>query len=349
MKKFLALLLSVLMLLTVTASFAEDAVAPSTTEARFTKKYTGAIPVGDTLTFKTQFVVNQTTNSTVAPETAVLPATITLNVTEEDKGGVFDVPFTVTAPDEYGTYIYKITEDTTNANSYVKYDTEALYIGVLYTASELTVTLINEPKAAAPADFDVEDRAADVEPEENPDGKKDQFVNEYKMGAFSVNKKIAGNAANLNDKFVGEVSFTSEKALDNLAMTWTSSTNTGVVNACPVTELKANEAATMQITIGHEETISFQNVPQGVTVKIEEKQQDGKGEGNLNFYTPAYTNQEITVGETAQEMKIVNTKTTEIPTGVQLDSIPYIVLLAVAVLGVVGFVVKRRMAAADEE
>ena len=344
MKKFLALLLSALLLLTVTASFAEDAVAPSTTEARFTKKYTGAIPVGDTLTFKTQFVVNQTTGSTTDP--GILRDTITLNVTD-DADGVFDVPFTVTAPDEYGTYIYKITEDTTNANSYVKYDTEALYIGVLYTASELTVTLINEPKAAAPADFDVEDRAADVEPEENPDGKKDQFVNEYKMGAFSVTKEITGNAANLNDKFVVEVSFTSEKALDNLAMTWTSSTNTGVVNACPVTELKANEAATMQITIGHEETISFQNVPQGVTVKIEEKRQDEKND--LNFYTPAYTNQEITVGETAQEMKIVNTKETEIPTGVQLDSIPYIVLLAVAVLGVVGFVVKRRMAAADEE
>ena len=144
-----------------------------------------------------------------------------------------------------------------------------------------------------------------------------------------------------------EVSFTSEKALDNLAMTWTSSTDAEKANACPVTELKAGEPATMQITIGHEETISFQNVPQGVKVKIEETQQDGKG--GLNFYTPEYTNQEITVGETAQVMEIVNTKTTEIPTGVQLDSIPYIVLLAVAVLGVVGFIVKRRMAAADDE
>lgn len=344
MKKFLALLLSVLMLLTVTASFAEDAVEPSTTGAHFTKKYIGAIPVGDTLTFNTQFVINKTTGSKVAPETAILPATITLNVTE-DADGVFDVPFTVTAPDEYGTYIYKITEDTTNANPYVKYDTEALFIGVLYTASELTVTLVNDPNATATTDFVVEDRVSDA----NQNGKNDQFENEYLVGSFSVKKEIAGNAANLADKFVVEVSFTSEKALDNLAMTWTSSTNTGVVNACPVTELKANEAATMQITIGHEETISFQNVPQGVKVKIEEKQQDGKGEGNLNFYTPAYTNQEITVGETAQEMKIVNTKETEIPTGVQLDSIPYIVLLAVAVLGVVGFVVKRRMAAADEE
>lgn len=342
MKKFLALLLSVLMLLTVTASFAEDAVEPSTTGARFTKKYTGAIPVGDTLTFKTQFVVNQTTNSTVAPETAVLPATITLNVTE-DADGVFDVPFTVTAPDEYGTYIYKITEDTTNANPYVKYDTEALFIGVLYTASELTVTLVNDPNATATTDFVVEDRVSDA----NQNGKNDQFENEYLVGSFSVKKEIAGNAANLADKFVVEVSFTSEKALDNLAMTWTSSTDAEKANACPVTELKAGEAATMQITIGHEETISFQNVPQGVKVKIEEKQQDGK-EG-LNFYTPKYTNQEITVGETAQEMKIVNTKTTEIPTGVQLDSIPYIVLLAVAVLGVVGFIVKRRMAAADDE
>ena len=344
MKKFLALLLSVLMLLTVTASFAEDAVEPSTTGAHFTKKYTGAIPVGDTLTFNTQFVINKTTGSTVAPEKAILPATITLKVTE-DADGVFDVPFTVTAPDEYGTYIYKITEDTTNANPYVKYDTEALFIGVLYTASELTVTLVNDPNATATTDFVVEDRVSDA----NQNGKNDQFENEYLVGSFSVNKKIEGNAANLADKFVVEVSFTSEKALDNLAMTWTSSTDAEKANACPVTELKAGEAATMQITIGHEETISFQNVPQGVKVKIEEKQQDGKGEGNLNFYTPKYTNQEITVGETAQVMEIVNTKKTEIPTGVQLDSIPYIVLLAVAVLGVVGFVVKRRMAAADEE
>lgn len=346
MKKFLSLLLSVLMLLTVTASFAEGVVTPSTTEARFTKKYINAIPVGDTLTFNTQFVVNQTTGSTVAPETAVLPATITLNVTE-DEDGVFDVPFTVTAPAEYGTYIYKITEDTTNANRNVNYDEEALFIGVLYTATELTVTLVNDPNATATTDFVVEDRVSDA----NKNGKNDQFENEYRVGSFEVTKVITGNAANLNDRFVVEVTFTSEVNLDNLAMTWSlQNDENGTENPIStITSLKAGVPATMNIEIGHNEKIFFDMVPVGVKVSVEETKQVGKGD--LNFYTATYEGNDITIAAdgSSQTITITNTKETEIPTGVQLDSIPYIVLLAVAVLGVVGFVVKRRMAAADEE
>lgn len=333
MKKFLALLLAALMLLTVTAAFAEEGV--------FTKKYEGAIPVGDTLTFNTEFVMNKTTGSTEAPATAILPATITLNVTEDDDG-VFDVPFTVATPAEYGTYIYKITEDTTNANPNVKYDQEALFVGVLYTADGLTVTLINDPNAAATTDLEVEDRTIDA----SGDGKKDQFINTYVVGAFDVKKNITGNAANLSDRFVVEVTFTAASDLDNLAITWSNSAD-GLTQNCTFTALKANTAQTMTVEIGNGETISFANVPVGVTVSIEETNQVGKGD--LNFYTATYENQEITVAKDSQTMTITNTKATEIPTGIELDSIPYIVLLGVAVLGVVGFIVKRRLAAADED
>lgn len=338
MKKFLALLLSALLLLTMTAAFAEETVTAS---GAFTKKYTGAIPVGDTLTFNTEFVVNQTTGSTTAPDTAILPATITLDVTE-DADGVFEVPFTATAPAEYGTYVYKITEAAPADPGYVTYDDEALYVGVLYTAEGLTVTLINEPTVAT-ADLEAEDRTVDTD----ADTKKDQFVNEYAVGAFDVTKTITGNAANMDDRFVVVVSFTSETALDNLAMTWTSSADADTVNDCTVTALQAGTAATMNIEIGHGETISFANVPLGVTVSVEETKQVGKDD--LNYYTPTYENNGITVAEESQTIAITNEKETEIPTGIELDSIPYIVLLGVAVLGVVGFIVKRRLAAADED
>lgn len=348
MKKFLALLLSVMMLLTLTAAFAEEAVAPSTTEASFTKKYENAIPVGDTLTFNTEFVVNQTTGSTVAPETAILPATITLNVTE-DEDGVFDVPFTVTAPAEYGTYIYKITEDTTNANPSVSYDDEALFIGVLYTADKLTVTLINDPNAAATTDLVVEDRTVDTD----NDTKKDQFVNQYNVGSFEVTKVITGNAANMSDRFVVEVTFTSEKNLDNLAMVWllkVADGETPVENPIStITALKAGEPATMTIEIGHNETIFFDMVPVGVQVSVTETNQVGKAD--LNYYQATYQGNDITIPEdgSSQTITITNTKETSIPTGIELDSIPYIVMLAVAVLGAVGFIVKRRLAAAADE
>ena len=357
MKKFLALMLSVLMLLTMTAAFAEDGetTAALTADCAFTKQYVGAIPE-ETLTFNVEFVEELVTGSTVAPA-GVLPETITLNTAEATANGmVFNVPFTANAPADkaYGSYIYKITEaEGTNDN--VTYDSEdALYLVVAYTvneetgAEELAVSLIEyKEENAEGASLEASDRAIDTDVDE--DTKKDQFVNEYALGAFDVTKTITGNAANLEDKFVVEVSFTAQENLDGLTMTYISSeaADDAEPTAVGTASLTAGEAFTMQITIGHEETISFANVPVGVAIKITELKQDGKDD--LNYYTPSYTNQEITVTEEIQTMSITNTKTTEIPTGVELDSIPYIVLMAVAVLGAVAFIVKRRMAAAADE
>ena len=106
----------------------------------------------------------------------------------------------------------------------------------------------------------------------------------------------------------------------------------------------------MTIEIGHNETIFFDMVPVGVQVSVKETNQVGKAD--LNFYQATYQGNDITIPEdgSSQTITITNTKETSIPTGIELDSIPYIVMLAVAVLGAVGFIVKRRLAAiADED
>ena len=341
MKKFLALLLSVLMLLTLTAAFAEEAT-PVTTQASFSKKYVNAIPVGETLTFKTEFVINQTTNKTDAPATAILPAEIKLTVTE-DEDGVFEVPFEVTAPEEYGTYIYKITE-VKGSNENVEYDVDPLYVGVLYTADGLTVSLVNYT-AAVTTDLEVSDRTADA----SGDGKKDQFVNTYDVGTVEITKTITGNAANMEDRFVVVVKFTASENLDGLVMTWHSSLeDEGIKHPVNIDALVAGKTATFNVEIGHGESIFFDMIPAGVQVQVEEIKQVGKDD--LNYYVVSYDVDTVTATSSgSQTINITNTKETAIPTGVELDSIPYIVLMAVAVLGAVAFIVKRRMAAADED
>ena len=356
MKKFLALLLSVLMLLTMTAAFAEEGET-LTAEGAFTKKYTGALPIGDELKFVPIFVMNETTGE-VASDTYGNPGFLTSDIplkVEADEDGVYQLKFTaVEVPNaEYGKYLYKIVEQPVstvtplpedaadqNANPYVEYDTGALYVAVIYTKDDLRVTLVTPPGT--------QDRTTSVLPEDAPDNKDDQFVNDYKVGEFDVTKTIKGNAANLDDTFVVEVGYTAVTDLNNLAITYTSSAEGATAQAVGFTSLVKGTRQTQQITIGNGETISFANVPQGVEIDIVELKQSGKSD--LNGYTATYPDgQEITVDETSQTLSIVNNREAEVPTGIELDSIPYIVLLAVAVLGAVGFIVKRRMIAADED
>ena len=358
MKKFLALLLSVLMLLTLTAAFAEDGEATVTPNLNpvtvsFTKEWKFAIPVGNTLTFPIEFVSNSITGDATLPETAsgegsVVPTSVTLELTADkhDKG-VYTVPFTVNLPKEYGTYIYKITEKDPKL-AHVTCDDGAIYFAVMYTnAQGLTVSLISDPtKDAEGAGLEVTDKAVD----NNNDTKNDGFENQYDVGSFQVTKTITGNASNAADKFVIEVTFTAPVDLSMLNITLQAAEGDTVI----ITELPAGKTVKKTFEIGHGETLAFDNIPQGVTVTVKETNQ--VNHDGLNYYVATYTLDgekteavEFEIDGGGAVVAITNDKSTDIPTGVELDSIPYIVLMAVAVLGAVAFIVKRRMAAADED
>lgn len=342
MKKFLAMLMAIMMLLSMTAAFAEEATA-QTAQGKFTKKFVGALPVDETLTFTAEFVKELVSGSTTAPD----PALITiapLNV-DTDTDSVLDVTYSVSKPAEYGSYVYKIKE-TKGENKNITYDEGEIYVVVNYLVEEgvekLTTALCSEPK-------NEDDAATTAEDTEGNDGKNDQFVNTYTTDSFTVTKTISGNAANKDDKFVVQVSFTAVANLENLDMKYLSNAEGATEQSVGIDKLVKGAPATMQITIGHNETITFTNVPYGVTVEIaEQKQSDKEG---MNNYTASYTNQKITIDatNTVRDMKINNDKSILIPTGVYVDYIPYVVLLAVAVLGLVAFVVKRRMAANNDD
>lgn len=335
MKKFLALLMAALLLVTMTAAYAEEGEGASV--GTFKKIYTGAVPVGDTLSFKVEFVEETLTGSTAAPS----PALITLenHTVAKTTDKTNDVTYTYTKPAVYGSYVYKITEVAPTDAGNVTYDTEPMYIVINYLKDK-GVDVLSASVCSDPASGKTDEAT-----------KKDDFTNEYAVGSFTVKKTVTGNASNTEDKFVVQVSFTAPVDLDDVDLYYISSNateGTAPTRVATIDTLKANTAATATITIGHEETITFTNIPVGVSVAVVETAQDGYSD--LNNYTATYANDSFDVtADTVQAAEITNTKNVEIPTGVSMDTVPYIVLLAVAVLGIVAFVVKRRMAAADED
>ncbi len=349
MKKLIAMLLAVMMLLTAAAAFAEETVVY---DGSFTKKYTGALPVDDTLKFDVTFVKETITGSTEAPAEPLIIVPNHDVVSGDDN--INNVEFTYIQPEEYGNYVYKITEDKTyNTNPNVIYDDEAIFVAVNYYINDkgedtVRFTMCNNPDGVSPA----------VEDTDDADTKPDQFVNDYKVGGFSVEKQIEGNAGNIKHEFDVEITFVSDQTLEGLSMSYSNGTESTSIS--DIGDLAEGEPEFITITIGHNETITFSGVPYGVTVTVEETNR--KGKSNLNGYVPEYFVNDgkfevvdgaypsVTVdNDTVDEIKIVNTKTSIVPTGVYMDYIPYVVLLAVAVIAIVAIVAKNRARSREDD
>ncbi|MGN0372377.1 MAG: hypothetical protein ACI4F3_06130, partial [Enterocloster sp.] len=79
----------------------------------------------------------------------------------------------------------------------------------------------------------------------------------------------------------------------------------------------------------------------GVTYSISEAKYDG--------YTPEYgyedtdtDAQEQKIDSASEKATVTNTKEGQVDTGIILDNMPYILILAVVAIGAVGFVSKKR-------
>ncbi|MBQ8200169.1 MAG: hypothetical protein IJZ74_00200 [Clostridia bacterium] len=325
MKKFLAILLSIMMLLGMTAAMAEEGgeeQTPVQTTA-IEKVYTGMLPVGDTLTFtiecvETVGVASDTPYVTLGAATE--NGTYEYTVTESDDL-TNSIALNVTYPETYGTYTYKITETSTgNTNVTAVKDTVYLQVYNLKDSGK-GCTVVGAPDATDTT-------------------KNDTFENAYAVGSVEVTKKITGNAANYTDTFPATITLTSDKPLTGAALQWDGADITYTL--VPDSTYKYSIA----VTLGgaEESTKTLTGVPVGVTVEIAED------EASLNGYTANVTgNGAAVAADAAAKLEVTNEKSTDIPTGVYMDYIPYVLLLAVAVAGLAGFVVKRRLASRDED
>ena len=100
--------------------------------------------------------------------------------------------------------------------------------------------------------------------------------------------------------------------------------------------------ATARITLNHDETVTFTNIPYGVTYTVVEDDYTGEG-----YDAAKYSEFDGEINSAKDEVTITNNKGAEIDTGITTDSMPCIVLMGIVVLAGVAMIAKRRAANND--
>lgn len=203
-------------------------------------------------------------------------------------------------------------------------------------------------------------RIAGVHTEQNEtEEKSDMFANEYYAGSLDVTKTVTGNMGDQTKDFTVKVTFNAPKGKTvGAPITYT---DDGVEKSITKDDMIDN-THTVEITLKHDETVTFKNIPYGVTYSIVENDYTGEGydkpayrygEDTYSGFNPA-VDTAITVVDldnvidTANESAgITNNKGTTVDTGISVDSIPYIAMLGVVAVGGAGVVVSKKRRSED--
>ena len=233
--------------------------------------------------------------------------------------------------DSVGQYVYTIAEtDPEKGLAGVDYDQKKVSMKVTVvnddrTDKGLKISTIsftkNNDKISGKVDGNKNEEAA--------------FINTYTANKLEVTKKVTGAAGDKNYPFSFTVTFTGPDG-----KTWDDSALTFAEDAKSATY--ANNA--WNFTLTHGESISFANLPKGVTYSVVEKYLDAANQITINDikYTARYENGTGTMDATAKTATVYNATEGFIDTGVILDNAPYMLMLAVVAGGAMMLVIKKR-------
>lgn len=388
LKKFFAGVLAAAMMLTVgaTAAFADEPISvPDNSE----NSYKGAkVIVADT---EGHAYLNLTKVLEVKEGTA--PDKMTFNFTVADTNATGSVDFEKKDNDNGAAFTageYKRTfnidlmqvlgDDTekVGAHTYTISETDPQIPGIKQVRSSLTmiVTVINktgELNQGYGYIVALKDNGTKVPANE-------AFKNSYgdsNLQSLELSKTIHGSLGNLQDTFTFNVKFSAANGVDVSKYKGVSVTNgtehiAGLNNTANDGLLELDKPYT--VTLGHTNSITFGNLPEGVTYEISENTTTLNAESK-------YVNGEYTVsvsdtkgtnrdGETAKTLVAVNEENTHFgikgaittgtnpvafhntkegspDMGVVLDNAPYIAMLAIVAIGGVALMLNKRRR--DEE
>ena len=183
MKKFVAILLTLMLVLGVSGALAAD---PNLPNATFKKNYTenGGTAPAATFTFKAEF------KAFAEGATAEGPALSISNVVATGAGDNYTA--TISPEGEFpsvGKYYYTVSEDQGNV------------AGITYAAPLYLMVLVTngEDGALVPSYYLYKD--------ENKDTKEDTFTNAYSAGTLTVKKTVTGNLGDKKKEFDFTVTF----------------------------------------------------------------------------------------------------------------------------------------------
>lgn len=332
MKKILSLALALVLVLSMsTVAFATegdeiwDGTYTATAETTFNE-------IVKTYTSENNVVVNETLRFTsTAQETNPDGGTANLTVADLEVSSLTPGTLAVTIPSlsKAGTYEWTIKENTGNT------------AGVTYSTAEVHVIVLVEYDNTNHA-LKIADTTGYIKLEN--DKKAKTFDNTFKSGSFTVAKDVEGNMANENDEFEITVTLTSTKPIGtNVTLAGTT------VTPDQWTKNESSSSYTYTSTMNYSEfdgAKTFSNIPAGVTVSVVENTADDK----MNGYTFDNTNDNkennfsmnVADADNNKAVVVKNTKGEEIATGINMDSMPYILMLAVVFMGLFVFFYKKR-------
>lgn len=233
--------------------------------------------------------------------------------------------------DSVGQYVYTIAETVPETGlAGVDYDQKKVSMKVTVvnddrTDKGLKINTIsftkNDDKISGKVDGNENEEAA--------------FINTYTANKLDVTKKVTGAAGDRNYPFSFTVTFNGPEG-----KTWDASALTFAEDAKSADYV--NNA--WNFTLTHGESISFANLPKGVTYSVVERYLDASNQITINDikYTASYENGTGTMDAAAKTATVTNATEGFVDTGVILDNAPYILMLAVVAGGAMMLVIKKR-------
>lgn len=333
MKKILSLALALVLVLSMsTVAFATEGEGEETTThtdmstVTLTKEYKLANPgttsPAETFTFSDLTCTNVTDAAdSVTTTNAPVPTIASVSYSAGEAGGNnAKKRITINLPTytSVGIYTYTFTE------------TDGGTAGVTYRSEPITlvVTVIEQNGKV---------RVAAVHTEGACEAKSGEFNNKYSAGSLSVKKTVTGIMGDKEKEFTVKVTFTAP-ADDTVRG--------------DITYVDGNVAKTIaggwtdpqevEITLKHDETVTFNNIPYGVTYNVVENDYTNKDNGGYDAASYKFDDNNKKIDSASESVTITNNKGGVVDTGINMDSMPYILMLAVVFMGLFVFFYKKR-------
>ena len=351
MRKFISLALALMLVFSLaTVAMAVDGENPdevipgdenntvTNQDASFTKTYKiineNTTNPGETFTFT--FAADHLTDSNANLGTSDMPsipaATVEFTEGQATIAGLekaVNVALSNITWPGVGVYYYTVNE-TAGTTAGVTYDTATAYLKVTVAYDSGTHTYYTAFVTLSLADTDNNGQT---------DTKTGGFTNEYSAGSLAVKKEVTGNLGDTTKEFEVTVTFTKPTGK---TISSTIRYTDGTAKTIAPADWKDGTAEVV-IYLKHDETVTFTNIPYGVTYTVEEGDYTAEADGGYDAATYVFSDETNKKIDTASDtVTITNNKSVGVDTGITLDSLPFVLILAVCAGAVVLFVVKRR-------